>query len=242
MPVHDWSRVDDGTFHAFHNAWLAQLMNALNNGLLPPDYYALSEQVATRMQTDVLALHRGTVQPPTGGLAVAEAAPQVRLRARPTPARLRTPVRRRRLTVRHTSGHRVVAAVEVTSPANKDRRDSVREFADKVVQLLANDVQVLLVDLLRPGKHDPQGMHGAVWSRFEPAGYTPPPDEPLTLASYRWDGTEPEAFVEPTVVGRPLIDMPLFLNRDRYIQTPLESTYQLAFRALPAFIQQALQA
>src|SRR5262245_44856646 len=109
MPAHDWTRVDDGTFHAFHGFWIGHLMNALNNGLLPPDYYALAEQVATRMQTDVLALHRGTVQPPSGGLAVLETEPQVRLRARPTAGSRPGARPRRRLAIRHTSGHRVVA-------------------------------------------------------------------------------------------------------------------------------------
>jgi hypothetical protein len=64
MPIHDWTRVEAGTFHAFHTSWLTHLMEALNSGLLPPGYYALSEQVATRMQTDVLTL-RG---PSTGQL------------------------------------------------------------------------------------------------------------------------------------------------------------------------------
>ena len=43
MPVHDWTRVAAGMFHDFHNAWITELRNALNGGLLPPDYYALVE-------------------------------------------------------------------------------------------------------------------------------------------------------------------------------------------------------
>ena len=35
MPVHDWSRVEAGTFHAFHGCWITHLMGALNNGILP---------------------------------------------------------------------------------------------------------------------------------------------------------------------------------------------------------------
>jgi hypothetical protein len=242
MPVHDWARVDDATFHAFHTVWISHLMVALNKGVLPRDYYALVEQVATRMQTDVLALHRGAAPSPAGGVAVLETAPPVRLRARPTAGRPRRATRlQRRLAVRHVSGHRVVAVVEV-STANKDRRDSVRAFVDKVVQLLANDVQVMVIDLLPPGRHDPQGMHAAVWSRFEPAGYQPPEGEPFTLASYRWDGSEPEAFVEPVGLGRPLLDMPLFLNPERYVRTPLEPTYEATFQGLPDFTRMALEA
>jgi hypothetical protein len=57
MPVHDWTRIDDGTFHAFHTSWNTHLLEALNGGLLPADHYALSEQVVSRRQTDVLTLH-----------------------------------------------------------------------------------------------------------------------------------------------------------------------------------------
>src|SRR4051812_36147859 len=112
MPVHDWTRVDDGTFHGFHSAWTTFLMGALNGGLLPPDYYALPEQVATRRQTDVLTLHaaHGT-STPVGGLAVLEAAPAVRLRARPMGEKKPQPTTRRgrRLIVRHASKDDVVA-------------------------------------------------------------------------------------------------------------------------------------
>lgn len=35
MAVHDWTRVEAGIFHAFHNAWIVQLQVRLNMGLLP---------------------------------------------------------------------------------------------------------------------------------------------------------------------------------------------------------------
>src|SRR5262245_42995593 len=149
MPVHDWTRVDDGTFHAFHSAWNTHLMGALNSGLLPPDYYALAEQVASRRQTDVLTLQAAssTAGRPSGGLAVVEAGPSVRLRTRPSTARQRRAApRRRRVVVRHITGHRVVAVIEIVSPANKDRRANVRELAEKVAGLLEANVQVLLID------------------------------------------------------------------------------------------------
>ena len=40
MPVHDWTKVDVGTFHSFHNAWITHLMGKLNGGVLPEGYYA----------------------------------------------------------------------------------------------------------------------------------------------------------------------------------------------------------
>ncbi len=43
MPVHDWSRVDLSIFHSFHLGWVSEICKALNAGLLPDRYHALSE-------------------------------------------------------------------------------------------------------------------------------------------------------------------------------------------------------
>jgi hypothetical protein len=43
MPIHDWTKVDAGIFHALHLHWIAAIDGALNDGLLPPDYYSLPE-------------------------------------------------------------------------------------------------------------------------------------------------------------------------------------------------------
>src|SRR6266851_2379946 len=56
MPVHDWTRVDAGIFHAFHHGWIEELARALNRGVLPSDYYALPEQHAAGFGPDVLTL------------------------------------------------------------------------------------------------------------------------------------------------------------------------------------------
>jgi hypothetical protein len=48
MPIHDWTRVDAGLFHAFHHQWIASLCDALNAGGLPPGYFALPEQSVGR--------------------------------------------------------------------------------------------------------------------------------------------------------------------------------------------------
>jgi hypothetical protein len=248
MPVHDWTRVGAGMFHAFHNSWITHLMEALNGGLLPEGYYALSEQVATRMLTDVLTLRAGQPGSPlpegvNGGVAVAEAPPHVRLSLRPDPQRRpRRPVRRgRHLVVRHLSGHQVVALIEIVSPSNKDRRAHVRELAEKVVRSLEADVHVLLLDLLPATAHDPHGMHAEVWRYFDTGPYEPPPDGPLTLVSYAWDGGEPKAYLEPVAVGQPLIDMPLFLSADHYARVPLEPTYQAAYRGMPEYWRKVLE-
>ncbi len=247
MSVHDWTRVEAGIFHAFHTSWIAEIQNALNDELLPSDYYALAEQHAGRIIADVLTLHAAPessdplppLPPDTGGVAVAEAPPRVRWKQSIDETSVGL---RRTLAIRHVSGHRLVALLEIVSPANKDRAENVEAFAAKAVSALQAGVHVLLVDLFPPGPFDPQGMHGAI---LDPLGPTDepheiPPDEPLTLASYAANGYI-EAYLEHLAVGASLPEMPLFLRPDRYINVPLEATYQAAYRGMPAFWREVLE-
>ncbi len=248
MPVHDWTRVDAGIFHDFHTVWVGQLRTALNEGLLPPDYYALAEQHAGQRITDVLTLHASTAPrqpvplppaPDTGGVAVAEAPPRTRRQhtMEPTVRALR-----RSLAVRHVSGHRLVALVEIVSPANKDRDESIEEFTTKILAALNVGVHVLLVDLFPPGPRDPDGLHGILQRRLEDSDerYDLPEGEPLTLASYA-AGPRVKAYLEHLGVGATLPEMPLFLRPDRYVNVPLEPTYQAGYRGFPAFWREVLE-
>jgi hypothetical protein len=246
MPVHDWTLVEAGIYHAFHVLWIPEICKTLNEGLLPDGYYALPEQHAGYAIPDVLTLHASPpsfepppLSPTSGGTAVAEVPPRVR-RTQVVTESLRG--RRRTLAIRHVSGHRLVAMIEILSPANKDRAESVHEFATKAVSALELGVHLLLVDLFPPGPHDPHGMHGAILALIDDQGepYDLPRDEPLTLASYA-AGPRVEAYLEHLAVGAPLPEMPLFLNPDRYINVPLEPTYLAAYRGMPAFWRDVLE-
>jgi hypothetical protein len=246
MPVHDWTRVEAGVFHDFHTVWIGGIRTVLNDGLLPPDYYALAEQHIGRPVTDVLTLHASPVTPEkspwppaTGGTAVDEAPPRVRHKQTVAPGALAL---RRTLSIRHVSGHRLVAMLEIVSSANKDRALHVEDFATKAVSALDVGVHLMVVDLLPPGSHDPHGMHGEILQRLEASdeAYESSADEPLTLASYA-AGPQIDIYVEPVAVGAALPDMPLFLRPDRYVSVPLESTYQDAYRGLPAFWRGVLE-
>src|SRR4051794_25512548 len=123
MPIHDWTRVDAGIFHDFHNTWISELKRALNGGILPDGYYALSEQVAGDVTPDVLTLQaagEGTEAPangPAGAMSALVVAPEVRITARAL--NWAYAAKRRTLSIRHTTGDRVVALIEVLSPGNK---------------------------------------------------------------------------------------------------------------------------
>ena len=64
MPIHDWTRVDHGTFHDFHQGWSVQIRSTLNGGLLPVEYEAKVEQHTEDGIPDVLTLQ---LSPPTNG-------------------------------------------------------------------------------------------------------------------------------------------------------------------------------
>ncbi len=250
MPLHDWTRVDAGIIHDFHVTWVPEIKKVLNGGLLPEGFYALAEQHAGRSIADVLTLHAGPpplepsrLRPPsppaTGAVAVAEAAPKTRRRHTVEPAML---ARRRSLAIRHGSGHRLVALIEIISPANKDRRSHVEEFVDKAESALNLGVHLLLVDLLPPGPQDRLGMHGALLQRLEESDepYDLPAGEPATLASYV-AGPAVEIYIEHVAVGSLLPEMPLFLHPERFINVPLEPTYQAAYAGMPTFRRNVLE-
>ncbi|MBM4093175.1 MAG: DUF4058 family protein, partial [Planctomycetes bacterium] len=141
MSIHDWTRVQSGTFHAFHTAWIAQLQETLNTGLLPPDFYALAEQLAGDTGPDVLALAtpsdtaRDRPEPAgeesAGGVAVADRPPRVQKTLTASSAFYL--MRRRTLVVRHASDDRIVALLEILSQGNKSRRTALDAFVNKAV-------------------------------------------------------------------------------------------------------------
>lgn len=109
MPVHDWTLVEASIFHDFHLVWISALQSVLNQDRLPEGYYALVEQHVGRSLADVLTLH---ASPVTGGIAVAEMPPRIRRTYTVEWAAL---ARRRSLAIRHVSGHRLIALVEIVS-------------------------------------------------------------------------------------------------------------------------------
>jgi hypothetical protein len=245
MPIHDWTRVTAGTFHDFHNAWLVEIRNALNTGVLPVDFYAQTEQVAGEVNPDVLTLQAGNTgqgeegSGPRGATAVADVPPRVRIRAEAEADALTR--RKRTLIIRHSSGDRIVAFLEIVSPGNKSARHAFRRLVDRAAGLVSQGYHLLLIDLIPPGPRDPRGVHAAVWEELCGGDYLAPPDKPLTLVSYD-AGYPPTAYVEPIAVGDVLPDVPLFLSPGWYVNVPLDGAYQAAYRGVPRRWKAVLEA
>lgn len=236
MPIHDWTRVDAGIFHDFHLSWIDEIKRSLNRGLLPPDYYALAEQVAGRLGPDVLTLHKPAKRPRPGTsrgevVSLAVEPPNVRFHRKAESeiyaAKARTVV------IRHRSKHDVIAMVEIVSPGNKSSQRDLRAFVEKAHDALAAGIHLLIVDLFPPTSRDPRGLHQTIWEdRGEPLPFSR--KQPLTAVAYL-AAEFPEAFVEPLRVGKPLPEMPLFLSLEQYVRVPLEATYLAAWEAVPEY-------
>jgi Protein of unknown function (DUF4058) len=229
MPMHDWTLVPDGIYHAFHSRWIASLTDRLNAATLPPDLYALQEQVAAGFSPDVLTLHSD--EPEDGGGAGGTAVlarPKTRFMSEAEAYRRK----KNHIAVRHVSGDRIVAVLEIVSPGNKAAEYPLESFVRKACDFLDHRVHLLILDPFPPGPRDPDGVHPLVWREFSAEPFRLPPETPLTLAAY--DAGPPlRAYVEPTAVGSRLPDMPLFIGRDRHVLVPLEETYQTAFDVQP---------
>ncbi len=229
MPMHDWTLVPDGIYHAFHSRWINSINDRLNAGALPDDLYALPEQSAGGFTPDVLALHSDEPDEGTdrGGTAV-QARPKTRFMSEAELYRRR----KNHIAVRHVSGDRIVAVLEIVSPGNKSADYPLESFIRKAHDFLAHRVHLLILDPFPPGRRDPDGVHPLIWREFSPDPFTLPAETPLTLVAYE-AGATPRAYVEPVAVGSPLPDMPLFIGRDRHVMVPLEETYQTAFDVQP---------
>jgi len=230
MPMHDWTKVPDGTYHAHHFRWIGAIEAYLNNGHLPDDYYAEPEQRTHGYEPDMVALKLGNGSNSGNGTAVLPK-PKTRFHQ----ATDQSVYRRKQnvVAVRHVSGNRLVAVVEIVSPGNKSSKNAFEKFQGKALEWLKLGIHMLIIDPFPPTKRDPKGIHHAIWEVIDgKSDIRAPKTKPLSLVSYECSEII-EAYVEPFAVGDKLKDMPLFLEPDFYVNVPLEQTYMSAFALMP---------
>jgi hypothetical protein len=233
--------VDAGLFHDFHQDWTIELRRALNSGLLPPGFLALTDQQTGGPAPDVLAVHRNQDKPDqhevSGGLAVASAPPKARfvdIAEEETYAR-----RANRIRIQHRHGQ-IVAVIEIVSPGNKGSKNALRTFVRKAADLVWQGIHLLIIDLFPPTNRDPQGIHKAIWDEIADRPFEMPAGKNLTAVAYRAVPTK-TAYVEPLAVGDNLPALPIFLTEEEYIPAPLEQTYAASWAVFPADLKNLLE-
>jgi hypothetical protein len=128
---------------------------------------------------------------------------------------------------------RLVAAVEIVSPANKDRPESRQLFVARCFHLLRQDVCVSMIDLVTIHQFNLYTELLALVRRSDPT-FTPPPPIYAVTCRKREVGrhTKLDTWSRPLAIGQPLPSLPVRLSETQTVSLDLEATYQETCRVL----------
>jgi hypothetical protein len=131
-------------------------------------------------------------------------------------------------------GRQLVAAVELVSPANKDRPESRRALVSKCAALLKKGVCVSLVDLVTVRRFNLYVELLELVGQTDPAFTPSPPATYATTCRKRRNGSKPrfETWAYPLSVGQKLPTLPLWLTEDLMVALDLEASYEATCRVL----------
>jgi hypothetical protein len=242
MPLRDHFRppLDDETqWEGFHGGWPMMIVAHLTRNL--PRRYVAAPRVhsGAAVEIDVATYEKDapaglsvSESESNGGVATAVWAPP-----RPTLAvetdlpdldeyEVRVYDRKR--------GRRLVAAIELVSPANKDRPEHRHAFVAKCLALLQNQVCVAVVDLITTRNFNLYGELLESIGRNDP-GLGPEPPSLYAVACRprrKGDGWLLESWARALTVGRPLPTLPLWLAEDLAMPLDLEESYEETCRIL----------
>jgi hypothetical protein len=125
-------------------------------------------------------------------------------------------------------GQCLVAAIEIVSPANKDRPEKRNAFVGKCAALLRNGVAVSIIDLVTTRQFNLYAELMAFVGHPDPTMSVDPPY--LDAASCRWVRREPRARLESwahaLILGQPLPQLPLWLADALVVPLDLEQSYE----------------
>jgi hypothetical protein len=183
MPIHDWTRVCDAAYHNFQLDWSCRVCDHLNNGILPPLIYAMTETLELRPPAEFCRLPE-----PEGPLVLrrwdenlpdaTEQPPRARFQFHDDRQHYACKI----VTIRDDL-HRPIAALFWVTRQDKETPYRLDAIVRHAVGALTRDINLLVIDLFPPSIRDPHGIHKAIWDQLKEEPFELPPDKPLTLAS-----------------------------------------------------------
>lgn len=226
MPLHDWN--DESGWDGFHLLWITHLFHAIKPRL-PEEFRAYlgsvpALQVAVAGERPDVAVRHWVAEPPPDAANGAEASP-----SEAPDVEIATVALDPQKALYVTYRGRLVAAVELISPRNKDRPSSRAHYLARYLGYLKEGANLLLVDVHRcPLNFSFADALVQELQVEQPATPTP------FAVSYRVG--EPAAsggrllgiWRRPLAVGAPLPTMQLPLTVQASISVDLEATYALA--------------
>jgi hypothetical protein len=131
-------------------------------------------------------------------------------------------------------GRRLVAVIEIVSPANKDRPEHRRAFVAKCAALLLNRVSVSIIDLVTTRNFNLYRDLLELVGQSDPSlGAEPPPLYAVALRQKQNGETWLlETWAQALTLGQPLPTMPLWLAEDLAVPLELEPCYEETCRVL----------
>lgn len=203
-------------WHAFHNAWSTYIASALNEHL--PEGYFAEPHVQFGIEFDVAAFEEAQV---TTGDETGWAAPA------PTQTLPLTIVAdvAEVLIFAKEGGPVLAGAIELVSPANKDRALSRDAFVSKCAALLQQGVGLVIVDVVTDRRAN---LHEDLLARLQS-----PPSVPLHADLYavayravsRSEALNLDVWQQPLSIGQPLPTLPLWLKGGISLPVELGASY-----------------
>ena len=242
MPLRDHFRsplVDRRSWDGLHGGWPMMIVAGLDRRL--PERYVAEPQVhlGSSFEIDVATYDEGQTDPAPavetdggGGVATAVWAPPQPTLAVATDL---SDLDEYAVRVYDTkAGRRLVAAVELVSPANKDRPEHRRAFVAKCAALLLDNVCVAIVDVVTTRTANLYGDLVEFLGVADPS--LPEEPTPLYAAACRRSRREEARLLETwshlLEIGRPLPTLPLWLTETLSVPLELESSYEQTCRIL----------
>lgn len=230
---------NEGSWEGFHGAWPTMIVMALDRKL-PRRFVAEPRaHLGTYYEIDVASYEREgrtdfapAATAEEGGVATAVWAPPKPTMAVATdfPDQYEYEV-----LVYDTKRHRrLVAAVEIVSPANKDRPEHRRLFVAKCAALLRQQVCVAIVDLVTTRQFNLYGELLDLLGHTDPFLISAAPPLYGTVCRWRRELDAPwlETWAHAFVVGQPLPTLPLWLDDNLAVPLELERSYEQTCRIL----------
>ncbi len=221
---------DQRRWESFHSSWATRIADALTERWLPPNYIAEEHvHLGPSVEIDVGTFEQdASAATEEGGGVVAAVSPKVWTPPAPDavlPAAFPETFEVRVLCT--DTGPKLVAAIELVSPGNKDRPAERRAFAAKCASYLCQGISVILVDIVT---HRRANLHNETLRVLEAAeGFHLPPEILLYAVAYRplrRNGRdEIGIWRTPLALGQPLPTLPLGLRADLAVPVDFEATY-----------------
>lgn len=214
-------------WESFHVTWAGAIADALNEDLLPDGYFAEEHAHAgARIEIDVATFADEGIPASNGSIATrayAPPAPQLTIPAAfPDEFEVRV--------YEAEGGARLVAAIELVSPANKDRTAHRVAFANKCAGYLAQGIALIVVDVVTSRSGDLHADILKLIGHHESDGL--PASANLYAVAYRpivRDATEQiESWPHGLQIGQELPTLPLALSAELCLPIDLEESYSVA--------------